>query len=148
LVSLGDAVIGEKVNVGCGTITCNYDGFHKYQTRVGDGVFIGSDTQLVAPVRVGDGAVIGAGTTVYEDVPANALALTRTRQVAVPGWAAWKRAAMDAQKQGKPPPPRPHRPSSSERPIGHPAPAKKRGLQKGKAKGKAKGNKQGSKKKR
>ncbi len=107
---LGDADIGEKVNIGCGTITCNYDGFNKYQTFIGDGVFVGSDTQLVAPVRVGAGASIGAGTTVYEDVPENALALTRAKQISVPGWAAWKRASVEAHKKGLPQPPRPGRP--------------------------------------
>jgi bifunctional UDP-N-acetylglucosamine pyrophosphorylase/glucosamine-1-phosphate N-acetyltransferase len=107
---LGDADIGEKVNIGCGTITCNYDGFNKYQTFIGDGVFVGSDTQLVAPVRVGNGASIGAGTTVYEDVADDALALTRTKQIAVPGWAAWKRASVEAHKKGLPQPPRPSRP--------------------------------------
>ena len=66
---LGDADIGEKVNVGCGTITCNYDGYEKHKTIIGDRVFVGSDTQLVAPVKIGNGAVIGAGTTVYQDVP-------------------------------------------------------------------------------
>src|SRR5206468_4460371 len=77
---LGDAEIGSKVNVGCGTITCNYDGYVKSKTVIEDGAFIGSDTQLVAPVTVGKNAVVGAGTTVYEDVPAGALALTRTKQ--------------------------------------------------------------------
>src|SRR5206468_5269606 len=77
---LGDADIGAKVNVGCGTITCNYDGYTKSRTIIEDGAFIGSDTQLVAPVTVGKNAVVGAGTTVYEDVPAGALALTRTKQ--------------------------------------------------------------------
>ena len=117
---LGDADIGEKVNIGCGTITCNYDGYNKYLTTIGNGVFVGSDTQLVAPVTVGDGASIGAGTTVYEDVPPNALALTRTRQIAVPGWAAWKRAAVAAAKAGEPAPQRPSRPTVSARPIGDP----------------------------
>jgi bifunctional UDP-N-acetylglucosamine pyrophosphorylase/glucosamine-1-phosphate N-acetyltransferase len=111
LTYLGDADVGAGVNVGCGTITCNYDGFVKYKTIIGDRVFVGSDTQLVAPVRVGDGAVIGAGTTVYEDVPPDSLALTRTRQIAVPGWAAWKRASVEAAKLGAPLPPRPARPA-------------------------------------
>lgn len=77
---LGDAVIGKGVNVGAGTITCNYDGKNKFQTRLEDGVFVGSDTQLVAPVRVGKGAYIGAGTTVTKNVPAGALAVSRVEQ--------------------------------------------------------------------
>ena len=91
---LGDAVIGERVNVGCGTITCNYDGYKKYQTIIEDGAFIGSDTQLVAPVTVGAGAVVGAGTTVYRDVSPGALALTRVEQKEVPGYAERKRKLM------------------------------------------------------
>jgi bifunctional UDP-N-acetylglucosamine pyrophosphorylase/glucosamine-1-phosphate N-acetyltransferase len=78
---LGDADIGAKVNVGCGTITCNYDGYQKYRTVIEDGAFIGSDTQLVAPVTVGERAVVAAGTTVFQNVPAGALALTRPKQV-------------------------------------------------------------------
>jgi bifunctional UDP-N-acetylglucosamine pyrophosphorylase/glucosamine-1-phosphate N-acetyltransferase len=89
---LGDAEIGAGVNVGAGTITCNYDGVHKHKTTLGDGVFIGSDTQLVAPVSVGDGAYIGAGSTIVRDVPANALALSRPPQVIKEGWATAKRA--------------------------------------------------------
>ena len=77
---LGDAIIGEGCNVGAGTITCNYDGVNKDETILEDGVFIGSDTQLVAPVRVGRGAYVGAGTTVTEDVPAGALAISRVKQ--------------------------------------------------------------------
>src|SRR6059058_1451378 len=95
---LGDADIGEKVNVGCGTITCNYDGYVKSRTIIEDGAFIGSDTQLVAPVTVGKGAVTGAGTTVYRDVPPGALALTRTDIVFVEGWAEKKRQRMLALK--------------------------------------------------
>jgi bifunctional UDP-N-acetylglucosamine pyrophosphorylase/glucosamine-1-phosphate N-acetyltransferase len=96
---LGDADIGEKVNVGCGTITCNYDGYGKYQTTIEDGAFIGSDTQLVAPVTVGKNAVTAAGTTVYKDVPAGALALTRTEIVFKEGWAARKRDKMKDRKK-------------------------------------------------
>jgi bifunctional UDP-N-acetylglucosamine pyrophosphorylase/glucosamine-1-phosphate N-acetyltransferase len=88
LAYLGDAVIGEKCNVGAGTITCNYDGFNKDLTILEDGVFIGSDTQLVAPVRVGKDAIVAAGTTVTRDVPAGALALTRVEQVNKEGAAA------------------------------------------------------------
>ncbi len=80
LTYLGDAELGRDVNVGCGTITCNYDGFSKHRTVVGDGVFIGSDVQLVAPVNVGRGALIAAGTTVTKDVPEDALAISRTSQ--------------------------------------------------------------------
>jgi bifunctional UDP-N-acetylglucosamine pyrophosphorylase / glucosamine-1-phosphate N-acetyltransferase len=94
LTYLGDADVGAKVNVGCGTITCNYDGYVKSRTIIGDGAFIGSDTQLVAPVTVGAGAVTAAGTTVYRDVPPGALALTRPEMVVVAGWAERKRQKM------------------------------------------------------
>jgi bifunctional UDP-N-acetylglucosamine pyrophosphorylase / glucosamine-1-phosphate N-acetyltransferase len=83
---LGDATIGEKVNVGAGTITCNYDGTHKYPTVIEDGAFIGSDSQLVAPVRVGKGAYIAAGSSIVEDVPPGALGIARATQVNKPGW--------------------------------------------------------------
>jgi bifunctional UDP-N-acetylglucosamine pyrophosphorylase / glucosamine-1-phosphate N-acetyltransferase len=88
---LGDAEIGAKVNVGAGTITCNYDGVHKHVTTIEDGVFIGSDTQLVAPVRVGREAYVAAGTTVTEDVPPGALAITRVAQVNKEGYVEKKR---------------------------------------------------------
>ena len=93
---IGDAEIGADVNIGAGTITCNYDGVNKHKTILEDGVFIGSDTQLVAPIRIGRGAYVGAGSTITKDVPANALALSRTPQKVVEGWAARKR-----EKQGK-----------------------------------------------
>jgi len=83
---LGDSSIGERVNIGAGTITCNYDGFNKHRTIIEDDVFIGSDTQLVAPVTVGEGADIGAGSTVTKDVPAGKLTLSRSKQVTIPGW--------------------------------------------------------------
>jgi bifunctional UDP-N-acetylglucosamine pyrophosphorylase/glucosamine-1-phosphate N-acetyltransferase len=83
---LGDAVIGAGVNVGAGAITCNYDGVHKHTTTIGDGVFVGSDSTLVAPLTVGDGAYIAAGSCITEDVPADALALGRSRQVTKDGW--------------------------------------------------------------
>jgi bifunctional UDP-N-acetylglucosamine pyrophosphorylase/glucosamine-1-phosphate N-acetyltransferase len=83
---LGDATIGTGVNVGAGTITCNYDGEKKHQTVIEDGAFIGSDTQLIAPVRVGKGAYIGAGSSITEDVPAGALGIGRGRQSNVEGW--------------------------------------------------------------
>ena len=89
---IGDADIGADVNIGAGTITCNYDGVNKNKTILEDGVFIGSDTQLVAPVRVGKGAYVGAGSTITKDVPPDALALSRTPQRIVEGWAAKKRA--------------------------------------------------------
>jgi bifunctional UDP-N-acetylglucosamine pyrophosphorylase/glucosamine-1-phosphate N-acetyltransferase len=84
---LGDSVIGSGVNIGAGTITCNYDGYNKFQTVIGDDTFVGSDTQFVAPVTVGKGAVIAAGTTVTKDVPDDALAISRTPQANKNGWA-------------------------------------------------------------
>ena len=89
---LGDARIGRNVNVGAGTITCNYDGVNKHLTELGDGVFIGSDTQLVAPVKLGDGAYVGAGTTVTKSVPAGALAVSRAPQENKEGWVERKKA--------------------------------------------------------
>ncbi len=83
---VGDSEVGRDVNIGAGTITCNYDGANKHQTVIGDRVFVGSDTQLVAPVSVGDGATIGAGSTVTKDVPAGALALSRAPQRSIDGW--------------------------------------------------------------
>ena len=87
LTYLGDTTVGEKVNIGAGTITCNYNGYEKSKTVIDDGAFIGSDTQLVAPVRVGKGAVVGAGTTVTRDVPAGALVITRAPAIEKPGYA-------------------------------------------------------------
>jgi bifunctional UDP-N-acetylglucosamine pyrophosphorylase / glucosamine-1-phosphate N-acetyltransferase len=89
---LGDAVLGAGVNVGAGTITCNYDGIDKHLTEIGDGAFIGSDTQLVAPVKVGEGSYIGAGMTVVEDVPADTLVFSRAPQIVKPGWPSRRRA--------------------------------------------------------
>ena len=86
LTYIGDSVIGKGVNVGAGTITCNYDGANKFETRIGDGAFIGSGVELVAPVKVGTGATIGAGSTISKDVPDDTLVLERSRQKAVPGW--------------------------------------------------------------
>lgn len=83
---IGDAEVGADVNIGAGTITCNYDGVNKHTTVIEDGVFIGSDTQLVAPVTVGKGAYVGAGSTITKDVPSLALGLSRTRQVNIEGW--------------------------------------------------------------
>ncbi|MGR8979621.1 MAG: bifunctional UDP-N-acetylglucosamine diphosphorylase/glucosamine-1-phosphate N-acetyltransferase GlmU [Gammaproteobacteria bacterium] len=83
---IGDSRVGCKVNIGAGTITCNYDGVNKFETVIGDGAFIGSDTQLVAPVRVGKNATIGAGSTITKDSPENQLTLSRAKQVSVAGW--------------------------------------------------------------
>ena len=78
--------MGKKANIGAGTITCNYDGITKHTTVIGDGVFVGSDTQLVAPVAVGKGALIGAGATITQDVPPYALALSRVEQKNIADW--------------------------------------------------------------
>jgi bifunctional UDP-N-acetylglucosamine pyrophosphorylase / glucosamine-1-phosphate N-acetyltransferase len=92
LTYLGDAEIGSGVNIGAGTITCNYDGTHKYKTIIDDGVFVGSDATLVAPVRLGRGSYIAAASCITEDVPEDALALGRARQTVKDGWARQKRA--------------------------------------------------------
>jgi bifunctional UDP-N-acetylglucosamine pyrophosphorylase/glucosamine-1-phosphate N-acetyltransferase len=84
---VGDAEVGAKANVGAGTITCNYDGFGKYRTVIGAGAFIGSNSALVAPVTIGAGAVVGAGSVITEDVAADSLALERSEQKGVAGWA-------------------------------------------------------------
>ncbi len=86
LAYVGDATVGSRVNVGAGTITCNYDGANKFRTVIEDDVFIGSDTQLVAPVTVGKGATLGAGTTLTSNAPPGELTLSRTRQATIPGW--------------------------------------------------------------
>lgn len=91
---LGDAEIGEGVNIGAGTITCNYDGVNKHQTVIEDGVFVGSDSTLVAPVKIGRGAYVAAASCITEDVPPDALALGRARQSVKEGWAREKRAAQ------------------------------------------------------
>jgi bifunctional UDP-N-acetylglucosamine pyrophosphorylase/glucosamine-1-phosphate N-acetyltransferase len=92
LTYLGDAEIGAGVNIGAGTITCNYDGVHKHKTIIGDGVFVGSDSTLVAPVRLGNGAYVGAGSCITDDVPDDSLAIGRARQIVKEGWAGAKRA--------------------------------------------------------
>jgi bifunctional UDP-N-acetylglucosamine pyrophosphorylase/glucosamine-1-phosphate N-acetyltransferase len=86
LTYLGDTEIGKNVNIGCGTITCNYDGVNKHRTLIEDDVFVGSDTQFVAPVRIGRGSLIAAGSTITKDVPPDSLALARTPQVNKEGW--------------------------------------------------------------
>jgi bifunctional UDP-N-acetylglucosamine pyrophosphorylase/glucosamine-1-phosphate N-acetyltransferase len=96
LTYLGDAKVGAKTNIGAGTITCNYDGFQKHPTNIGKGVFIGSDSVLVAPVRIGDHAYVAAGSTITENVPADNLGIGRGRQVNKPGWAARKRRELAA----------------------------------------------------
>jgi bifunctional UDP-N-acetylglucosamine pyrophosphorylase/glucosamine-1-phosphate N-acetyltransferase len=86
LTYLGDAVIGKNVNIGAGTITCNYDGVNKSKTEIGDDAFIGSNTALVAPVKVGKGATIGAGSTITSTVPDDQLAVARGKQRNIEGW--------------------------------------------------------------
>lgn len=95
---IGDTAMGEGVNIGAGSITCNYDGKKKWPTTIGDGVFVGSDTMMVAPVKLGDGCVVGAGSCITKDVSADALALTRPDQVEIAGWAAKKRAQQAAEQ--------------------------------------------------
>jgi bifunctional UDP-N-acetylglucosamine pyrophosphorylase/glucosamine-1-phosphate N-acetyltransferase len=92
LTYLGDCEVGEGSNIGAGVITCNYDGVHKHLTRIGKGVFVGSDSTLVAPVTLGDEAYIGAGSCITKDVPPGALAVARTRQISKEGWVAAKHA--------------------------------------------------------
>ncbi len=83
---MGDAKVGQNVNIGAGTITCNYDGANKYLTEIGDNVFVGSDTQLIAPIKIGDGATIGAGSTITKDVEPEVLVLSRSKQQTITGW--------------------------------------------------------------
>jgi bifunctional UDP-N-acetylglucosamine pyrophosphorylase/glucosamine-1-phosphate N-acetyltransferase len=98
LTYLGDAEVGEGTNIGAGVITCNYDGVHKHKTRIGKGVFVGSDSTLVAPVTIEDGAYIGAGSCITKDVPAGSLAVARARQMSKEGWVAVKRTLQGEQK--------------------------------------------------
>jgi bifunctional UDP-N-acetylglucosamine pyrophosphorylase/glucosamine-1-phosphate N-acetyltransferase len=88
---IGDTKMGSHSNIGAGTITCNYDGVHKHPTTIGNRVFVGSDSVLVAPVKIGDGAYIAASSAITENVPPNALGIARSRQSIKPGWAAKKR---------------------------------------------------------
>jgi bifunctional UDP-N-acetylglucosamine pyrophosphorylase/glucosamine-1-phosphate N-acetyltransferase len=83
---VGDSDVGMDVNIGAGTITCNYDGANKHRTVIGDRAFIGSDSQLVAPVTVGADATIGAGSTITRDAPEGGLTLSRSKQISIPGW--------------------------------------------------------------
>ncbi|MFQ5662885.1 MAG: bifunctional UDP-N-acetylglucosamine diphosphorylase/glucosamine-1-phosphate N-acetyltransferase GlmU [Terriglobia bacterium] len=101
LAYLGDATIGRGTNIGAGTITCNYDGVKKNPTTIGDRVFVGSGTEFVAPVKVGRGAYVAAGSTVTENVPSDALAIARGRQVTKPGWARTRRQKLAAAKARK-----------------------------------------------
>jgi bifunctional UDP-N-acetylglucosamine pyrophosphorylase/glucosamine-1-phosphate N-acetyltransferase len=96
LAYIGDAVVGSGTNIGAGVITCNYDGVAKHQTTIGDGVFVGSDSTLIAPVTLENGSYVAAGSCITDDVPADALAVGRARQVTKPGWAADKRKAAQA----------------------------------------------------
>jgi len=98
LTYLGDAIVGDGVNIGAGVITCNYDGVLKHTTTIGNGAFIGSDSTLVAPITVGEGAYVGAGSCITRPVPAGALTLTRAQQVTKEGWAAARKAARAAKK--------------------------------------------------
>jgi bifunctional UDP-N-acetylglucosamine pyrophosphorylase/glucosamine-1-phosphate N-acetyltransferase len=99
LAYIGDSTLGEEVNIGAGTITCNYDGFEKHPTVIGDRVFVGSNVELVAPVKVGSRSSIGAGTTVTKDVPEGALAISRVKQKNIRGW--WKKMETRRQKDRK-----------------------------------------------
>ncbi|MFY9287980.1 MAG: DapH/DapD/GlmU-related protein, partial [Alphaproteobacteria bacterium] len=96
---IGDAFVGEKANIGAGTITCNYDGYRKSHTHIGAGTFIGSNSSLVAPVKVGDGAYVGAGSVITQEVPSNTLAVARGRQANIDDWARRFREDQEARKK-------------------------------------------------
>lgn len=98
---IGDADVGAGANIGAGVITCNYDGFFKYRTRIGNGAFVGSNASLVAPLEIGAGAYVGSGSVVTQDVAPDALAVARGRQVEKPGWAARFRERRKAEKEGR-----------------------------------------------
>jgi bifunctional UDP-N-acetylglucosamine pyrophosphorylase/glucosamine-1-phosphate N-acetyltransferase len=95
---LGDGIVGDGVNIGAGTIFCNYDGFTKHKTVLGNGVFVGSDSQMVAPVTVGDGAYIASGSTITQDVPPDDLAMSRVKQTNKSGRAALLKQRLQAAK--------------------------------------------------
>ena len=101
LTYIGDARVGAKANIGAGTITCNYDGYFKHHTDIGAGAFVGSNSSLVAPVKIGDGAYIGSGSVITQDVPADALAVARGRQMTRERWAAVYRERMARAKAAK-----------------------------------------------
>ena len=94
LTYLGDAEVGEGTNIGAGVITCNYDGVHKHMTKIGKGVFVGSDSTLVAPVTIEDGSYIGAGSCITKTVPAGSLAVARAHQITKEGWATLRRESQ------------------------------------------------------
>jgi bifunctional UDP-N-acetylglucosamine pyrophosphorylase/glucosamine-1-phosphate N-acetyltransferase len=119
LTYLGDATIGRDTNIGAGTITCNFDGAKKNPTHIGERVFVGSDSALVAPITVGDGAYIAAGSTVTENIPANALAIARGRQVNKRGWAAARRAKSSESKSASAKTSGPHS-DRAKKPSDHP----------------------------
>ena len=99
LTYIGDSDVGKYCNFGCGTVTCNYDGENKFRTTIGDYVFVGCNTNLVAPVTVGDGAYTAAGSTITKDVPAGDMGIARERQTNLEGWAKPKMQAYIAKKQ-------------------------------------------------
>ena len=101
LAYIGDSSVGSDVNIGAGTITCNYDGVNKHRTTIGDGVFVGSDSTLVAPVTLGDGAYVGAGSCITLPVPPGALAIGRSHQVVKEGWAARRRGGRPVIKKSE-----------------------------------------------
>jgi len=125
LTYLGDSFIGRHANIGAGTITCNYDGVAKHPTHIGNRVFIGSNSTLVAPVRIADGAYVAAGSTITDNVPADALAIARGRQANKPGWAAARRRAAAKQAHAKPAK-RPARKKKSSRRRAKPKPRARR----------------------
>jgi bifunctional UDP-N-acetylglucosamine pyrophosphorylase/glucosamine-1-phosphate N-acetyltransferase len=100
LTYLGDATVGARSNIGAGSITCNYDGYQKHETEIGEDAFIGSDTMLVAPITVGDRAVTGAGSVITNDVEEGALAIERSEQKVIPGYAQ-RRAERQAAKKAE-----------------------------------------------
>ena len=101
LTYLGDCEVGEDANIGAGTITCNYDGYKKSRTEIGRGVFVGSNSCLVAPVKIGEGALIAAGSVITRDVPQDALALGRAEQSLKEGWAKRRRERLQGRSAGK-----------------------------------------------